>query len=72
MHIYNHIALNSSQHEKYFRQSCRKIQNTHLCLVFFFKSGFLYDYVGKYGTARQAAGDNAVRRRRDATCMPGK
>jgi len=45
MYIYDSSALNSSENEKCFRQSCREYQNTHFMFnnLFFSENRAVYE-----------------------------
>ena len=69
MYIYSDISLDSSQNEKYYRQTDRENQNTHFypITLFFFKNPALYEIMWKkYGRARQETDDNIIQRMRFA------
>ena len=73
MHIYDNIALNSSQNVKCFGQICRENQKTH----FMFNNPtpgkwYRLSDVEKYGASKRTSHDSIMQRRYDVTCMPGQ
>ena len=58
MHFYDSISPDLYKNEKYFRQGCKKNQNTHFKFCTFFrKMSSLWDSAVKYCCARQATDD---------------
>jgi hypothetical protein len=69
MHIYDHVSLNSSWNEKYFRQVLQRKSEQDLCSIYSLRKSCGFRAVVKCSRAGRATSDTMMGRRKNVLCV---